>query len=250
MIFTPTDIACFLYCPMLPKGSEYLVYEKSTVFESCVGNAIVEAERGCLLNDSEINPRMINKAWDNTWWPVCATHKIPFKKAQDKTVKAGPYFLDYCKYDISDFLHPTVAVDIDVQVPVGQSVLHAHVDLMKVDLTVSNKNMMLIDFSKKGMKTFDAGLDPGIAATAMAFHRGVKETIQYVLVEVDENTEKLFVTSAVFRPSDIENIKKMISYVENSMRNGVSYGNRWKCKECKACPSFKYLMKEDSLLRQ
>ena len=250
MQLTPTDIARFLYCPLLPKKSEYLVYKPRTMFESCVGEAIKEAERTSLLNETEIGPRKITKAWDNTWWPACAAHSIPFKEAQERTIKAGPYFLDYCKYDISDFLHPTVAINVDAQTPVGQSILHTHIDLVKVDLTMSEKNMMLIDFTKKGMKTFDVGLDPGIAATALSFYRGKGELIQYVVIEIDENIEKLFVTYSVFRPSDMENIKKMINYVENSIRRGVLYGDRWKCKECKACPSFKYLMKEDSLLRQ
>jgi len=250
MTLTPTDIARFIYCPLLPKRSEHLVYKKRSLFESCVGEAIKEAERACLVNESDISPRKITRAWDNTWWPASATHNIPFNKAQDFTLKATPYFLDYCKYDISDFLHPTVAVDVDTKIPVGQSIFHAHIDMIKVDLTIKQKNMMLIDFTKKGMKTFDVSLDPGIASVAMAFNRGVEEIIRYVLVEIDENNERLFITSSVFRQSDMENIRKMVFYIENSIRKGVSYGDRWKCKECKACPSFKYLMKEDSLLRQ
>lgn len=250
MQLTPTDIARFLYCPLLPRKYDHLVYKPLTMFESCVGEAIKEAERACLINDTEINPRKINKAWDITWWPTCTSHGISFKEAQERTVEAGPYFLDYCKYDISDFLHPTVAVNVNTQVPIGQSILHTHIDLIKVDLTMNEKNMILIDFTKKDIRTSDVGLDPGIAATATSFYQGEGEVIKYVLVEVDENNKKLFITTAVFRPSDIKNIRKMIFYVENSIRKGVSYGDRWKCKECQACQSFKYLMKEDTQLRQ
>jgi len=250
MKLTPTDIARFLYCPLLPRKSEHLVYKPRTMFESCVGEAIKEAERVCLLNDTEINPRRITKAWDNTWWPACAAKNIPFKLAQKQTIKASPYFLDYCKYDISDFLHPTVAVNAEAQFPVGQSVLHSTIDLMKVDLTISEKNVMLIDFTKKEMGTSDVALDPGIAVTALSFYRGQGETIRYVTIDTNEKSDKLFVTSSVFRPSDMENIRNMVTNVENNIRRGVTYGDRWKCKECQACESFKYLMKEDTLLRR
>jgi len=250
MILTPTDIARFLYCPMLPKKAEGLVYKKSTLLESCIGKAIKLAEHRCLLNESDISSRKISKAWDDVWWPTSAAHKIDFKDAGKYTMDAMPYFLDYCKYDLSDFLHPVVSVDVETKIPIGQSILHAHIDMIKVDLTVKHKNMMLVDFSKKNMKTSDVGLDPGIAATALALSRGEGETIQYVTVQIDESKDKLFVTSSVFRPSDMERIRKVVSYVEHSIRKGAVYGHRWKCEECKACPSFKYLMKEDSLLRQ
>jgi len=250
MIFTPNDIARYLYCPLLPRKKEHLVYPAMSVFETCIGESIKQAEKSCLIKESELLPRKITKAWDDIWWPMVAANKINFKEAKAKTIKASPYFIDYCKYDISDHLHPTVGVDIETKIPIGQSILHSHIDLIKVDLTLQEKNMMLIDFSKKEMKTVDAGLDPGIAATALGLSRGAGESIQYVLVEIDEKKDKLFVTTSVFRPSDLDNIRNMILSIERNIRKNVVYGDRWKCKECQACPSFKYLMNEDGRLRQ
>ena len=250
MRLIPKDVARYLYCPLLPKSSDNLIYNELSLFESSVGEAIRIAEHRCLLNEVEVTPRRIMKAWDSNWWPTCAHNNISFKEAQKKTIEAGPYFVDYCKYDLSDFLHPTIATDVDAQVNLGQSVLHAHIDIIKTDLTIKNKNILLIDFSKKGMSTSDTGLDPGIASNAIAFYTGSGETIRYILVQIDERSKKLFTTQAIFRPDNIKNIRNMVFYVENSIRKGVLYGDRWKCKECKACPSFKYLMKNDILLKQ
>jgi hypothetical protein len=249
MLLTPEEISYFLYCPMLPKASRHLVYRPSTLLESCIRKAIKQAEKSCLVNGRDLNTRKIIKAWDNIWWPVCAAEGIDFAQAEKLTIKATSYFLDYCKYDISGQLYPTGAVDAEVKIPIGQSILHAHADLIKVDLTMGKRNMMLIDLSKKGISTSDTGLDPGIATTAMAFYTGTGEVIRYISAQVDENKDKLFITNSVFRPSDIEKTRKMVSHVENSLYRGVSYGDRWKCKECKACPSFRYLTKEDMHLK-
>ena len=250
MQFTSLDIARYLYCPLLPKRLDYLIYSKQSLFENNIGESIKKAEQNCLLKESEINPRKIMKAWDSVWWPNCAKNKISFKDAQKYTIKAGIYFTDYCKYDISDILYPTIAVDVNLQTRINQSILHTHIDLIKVDLTIKEKNILLIDFSKKDMSTSDTALDPGIASTAMSFYRGSGEIIRYILVQIDDKNKKLFMTSSIFRPNQIENIRKMVFNVENNIRRGVSYGDRWKCKECKACPSFKYLMKQDTLSKQ
>jgi len=249
MILTPDDISSFLYCPLLPKGTE-VVYKKNTFFESCVGAAIKKAEQNTLLKDSTLNSKKIITAWDSIWWPACPTQGIDFKKAQDLTVKANKYFLDYCKYDISDFLYPTIAVDVEAQISIGSTVLKTHIDMIKVNLNMSDKNIVLIDFSKKQMSTVDIALDPGIRATALSFSRGKNETIIYMIIEVDNKRNKLFITQAVFRPKEIENIRRMIFYVEKAIREGILYGNRWQCKECRQCESFKYLTKNDTRLKQ
>lgn len=246
MKLTPKDVARYLYCPLLPRKSDNLVYKDITLFESSIGKSITGAEKYCLLNELEVTPRRIMRSWDNIWWPLCVSNDIPLKFAQNKTIQAGPYFIDYCKYDISDFLHPTIAVDVDAQINIGQSVLHTHIDVVKTDLTVKYKNTLLLDFTKKSLNQSDTSLDPGIASTALAFYTGHKEIIKYILIQIDEKTKKLFMTQAIFRPDDIKNIYKMVNYVENSIRKGVLYGDRWKCKECKACPSFKYLIEKDT----
>jgi len=246
MILTPDDISNFLYCPLLPKGTE-VVYKKNTFFESCVGEAIKLAERNCLLKDSVLNNKKIITAWDNIWWPACPSQNIDFKTAQDLTVKASRYFLDYCKYDISDCLYPTIAVNVESQVNINSTILKTHIDMIKVDLSVSNKNMVLVDFSKKDMSSIDIALDPGIRSTVLSFSQGKNETIQYMLIQPNSKTNKLVITSAIFRPKEIENIRKMVSYVEQGIRRNISYGNRWQCKECQKCKSFKYLTNNDSL---
>lgn len=247
MVLTPKDIARFSYCPMLPEDTN-LIYEKSTVLERYIGEAIKAAEKHCLLKDSIVTSKKIINAWDNIWWPACPANNIDFKTAQEKTVKASRYFLDYCKYDISGFLYPTVGVDIESQLNIGGTIIKTKIDLLKVDLTVSKKNIILVDLQKKGMQTLDVVLDLGIAATALSFYKG-NEYIRYVLIEVDETKKKLFVTSRVFRPKDMQQTRKNVEHIVKAMNNGVAYGNRWNCKECKKCPDFKYLTKEDFLLR-
>jgi hypothetical protein len=139
---------------------------------------------------------------------------------------------------------------INAEINVGQSILKAHVDIMKVDLRIKEKNIMLIDFKKKNMSTIDVAMDPGIGATALAFSRNKNEIIQYVIVEINESNKKLFITQAIFRPEQLQNTYKMICSVEENIRKKINYGDRWKCQECKQCPSFKSLMREDFLLRQ
>jgi len=250
MIISPLDISRYIYCPLLPKGADEVVYSKNSFFELCIGEAIIKTEQTCLIKGNDINSRKIMNSWDSIWWPACPGQNISFKEAQDKTIKASLFFLDYCKYDFIDYSCPTVATDINAEINVGQSILKAHVDIMKVDLRIKEKNIMLIDFKKKNMSTIDVAMDPGIGATALAFSRNKNEIIQYVIVEINESNKKLFITQAIFRPEQLQNTYKMICSVEENIRKKINYGDRWKCQECKQCPSFKSLMREDFLLRQ
>jgi hypothetical protein len=248
MVLKPQDIARFSYCPMLPKGTG-LVYKKNTFLEYCIGKAIKKAEKNCLLKDSTLTSKKIINAWDNIWWPACSAKNINFKTAQEITVKASRFFLDYCKYDVSGFLYPTVGVDIESQLNIGGSILKTKIDLLKVDLTVSQKNIVLIDFTKKDLRSIDVALDPGIAATALSFYRGKGEVIRYMCMQIDEKKNKIFATSRIFRPKQLQQTRKQIKNIMTAINNGVIYGNRFNCTECKQCPEFKYLMKEDSHLR-
>lgn len=239
---TPIEIACFQYCTKTLEKQSYRekVIPSLTFFEDHVRQAIVQAEKMLIFKDSEPTPRKILKVWDKIWWPACTSSGIPIKQAQTLAVKASVKFSDYCKYDISDYMLPTAAADVEHWVPLGNSGIRARIDLIKVNLNGKKRNINLVDFTRKGLTTRDIILDPAIRATAYVFSLGISGTITYTCIDVSENNEKLIVSSAVFRPEEMQRIREMLIHTEIGITSGIYKLNRWQCKECGICQNFKF----------
>jgi len=237
---TPLDIACFQYCSKTLEKQSYKekVIPSLTFFEEHVRRAIIEAEKSLIFKDSDIDPRKILRKWDSIWWPAAVSSKMDMKEAQQYAVDASAKFSDYCRYDVSDYLHPTAAADIETTIKINTSCLTARIDLLKVNLSEKKRNITLVDFTRKNLTTRDIILDPAIRAIAYAFSLGKDETITYTCIDVCEELEKLSVSSAVFRTAELEEIRKMLIHTESGIRNKVQRLNRWQCKECNICPNF------------
>jgi len=238
---TPLDIACFQYCSKTLEKESYKekVIPSLTFFEEHMRLAIIDAERSLIFKDSDLNPKKILNKWDKLWWPAAMSSGISIKEAEELTHKASEKFSDYCKYDISDYFHPTAGADVEASKRINSTYLTTQIDLVKVDIRERRINITLVDFTRKNLSTRDIILDPAIRAKAYAFSLGKKETITYTCIDLNEEKEKLIVSSAVFRPEELEKIRKMIIHTESGIRNNIYSLNRWLCKECNICQSSK-----------
>ena len=240
MYLNPLDIACYIYCPiLLQKKRHDKISPRLTFAEQYIRKAFIYGEMNACLKDSVITPRKLLNAWEKVWWPsVTAAGTISIKEAHDISLKASHKFTDYCKYDISDCMFPTAGVEAESDVKIGQSILKATVDVVKVDLNEKNKNTVLVNFNRKGLSLSSAALDPAIRATAYAFYSGKGETITHISVDIDENIKDVKLTTSTFRPEAMEGIRKMLYYVECGISRGAFHANPYPCKECKVCPTF------------
>ena len=240
MYINSSDIACFLYCPYIRKykNAKEIVMPKPTLLQQAVGKAIRAAELNCMLKNSDLTPRKILRVWDKLWWPYVAENNIPMKDAKNVSVKASSIFSDYCKYDISDFTkYITIGSRILETKQLGNLTLESEIDVIKIDMT-TKKNINLIDFSRKSLTNREIVLDPEIRAKVYCFYQDKEEDIIYTHVSLNSK-DKLNISSVIFRPTDMEEIRKMILLAKTGIENNINYMNKWNCKECKQCPNSK-----------
>jgi len=240
MYLTPLDIACYIYCPVLQrKGRTDKIATKLTFTEENIRSAFIQGERNACLKDSIVSPRKLLSVWDKIWWPAIGEKGgISMKEANNISLIASSKFADYCKYDISDWMFPTAGVQAQSENYIGQSILKATVDVVKVDLDGKEKNTILINFDRKGLSLREAAMDPAIKATAYAFYSGKGETVTHMAIDLNENKNNIKITTSTFRPKIMEEIRKMLYHVEYGIRSGIYHVNPYKCQECKICQDF------------
>lgn len=242
----PEDFSSFAYCPYLKsKTQSTSSIEEMNTFERCVTKAIKETESNCLLSGGDIVPRKILRRWDNIWWPEVTKNNIDFEDAQKQSIKASKIFADYCKYDISGYMYPTAGVDIESQVSLGHHILRAKTDIIKVDLTIKNRNIVLVNFTNKRLSARDMALDIGIQSIIYAFCDkmnlvlGPKENISYTSISINSRNDNLSISTVVFRKENLKSIEKTMKHIEHGIYKGVDYMNRWNCEVCRKCQIFK-----------
>lgn len=234
MRISPHDIACFLYCPILfSKGMR--PWKTLSVIEASLKKSFIEAERRVALKDSIVTARKLNTAWDSIWWPKAAELGLTSEQGNKVAIRAAIKLSDYCKYNITDWLYPTMGVEIDSQVKIGQCTLTARADLIKADLDSNRKTTILISFDNRDLTAREAVLDPIIRTTAYAFYRDRGEIITHIHVNLRDGLEKLHVTTSIFGKSDMAQIQKVLYYVERGIYSKVQYANTALCEKCQAC---------------
>lgn len=240
MYLDPLDIACYIYCPILQvKGRIDVVSKPLTFSEEMIRQTFIEAEKNACLKDSIVAPRKFLAAWERLWWPAVIKKKhISLKRAEEISLIAAHKFADYCKYDISGWAFPTAGTQVESEVRIGQSILRAQTDVVKVDLNKDNRNTVLVNFNRKGLTLRAAAHDPAIKAIAYAFYSGRGEVITHIAIDLNDRQNNINVTTSTFRPEAMEGIRKMLYHVECGIRSGAKHVNPYLCKECKVCQDF------------
>lgn len=239
MYLTADDIASYVFCPILQqKKRQDIIIPKLTFIEENLRATFIDAERNACLKDSVVVPRKILRSWERIWWPAVAQQGWDMKEADKVSVRAGAKFSDYCKYDISGYMFPTVGVDAESDVRIGQVVLRGRADVVKVDLEQDIPTTVLVNFNTRKLSLRAAAHDPAIKATAYAFYSGRGEHITHVSVDINESSDKVQMITSTFRPEGMEEIRKMLYYVGCGIRSGNRHANPYQCKECGVCPDF------------
>ena len=221
------------------KGESKRFIPPLTIFESCIRKAIIAGEENALLKDSIVEPRKLIRAWDTFWWPAVAKYQIPIEEAKKKTIDATAKFVDYCKYDFSDYLWPTVGTNIESNIYIGSSTLKASADIIKVNLESSKPNTVIVNLNRKRISNREASFDAEIRAICYAFYSGKGETITHICLDLDEKNKKIKPIMSTFDHNDMEQTRKMLYHIESGIRKNVLYMNSPACKECNVCPEFK-----------
>lgn len=239
MYLDVNDIASYVFCPVLQAKKRHdIVIPNLTFVEENRRAALIEGERNACLKDSMVVPRKLLRSWEKIWWPAAAKAGISMKEADKVSLHAGAIFADYCKYDISGWMYPTVGVEAESDVRIGPVVLRAKADVVKVDLDKDKPTTVLVNFNTRKLTLRTAAWDPAIKATAYAFYSGRGETITHISVDIDERKDMVNLITSTFRPEGMEEIRKMLYYVGCGIRFGSHHANPYLCKECKVCQDF------------
>lgn len=241
MIITPKDIAAYTFCPILyykKRQDKFLPH--LTLFERNLRQAFLLAEEQALLKDTIVSVQKLTRAWDNIWWPNAMVHKLDMVKARNTAMKATDRFIDYCNYELTDYLWPTVGVNVESSIDLGGATFVAKTDLVKVHLEKNKRNTVLLNFTSRKLSIRDAAFDNLIKSTAYAFYTGKGETITHLNVNINEDLKKIQMSISHFDKKDMEDIRKMIYYVKTGISSNVKYMNAKACEGCGVCPEYKY----------
>ena len=233
MRLTTEDILTYNYCPILRlKGGQNKIIPPLTFFEYSIRKAILLAEKVALDKDSFVTLRRLTSAWDKIWWPAVTEKKISMKEAQKLTIQAVIKFTDYCKYDITDEDHPTIAVDIETQAQIGNDIVTAQIDIVKI---FEKNQIILLDLTRKGLTHRDVTSDSSILAKTYLFSEATFDNWSYSCLDLNEKKQKLSISTATFRKSDLEIAGKMLYHTVDGIQKGINLPRLELCDQCKMC---------------
>ena len=239
MYLTTKDIACYIFCPRLQqKQRKDILFPPLSMTEVYLRRAFVAAEAAAALKDNIVTSRKLLSAWEKLWWPAVANTQLDLKAADAASLKASYKFTDYCKYDISDWMFPTVGANVNLDMKIGSTVIKAHADVVKVDMHQDTPTTVLINFGTQDYNHLSAAADPVIKATAYAFYSGRNETIVHSAVNISDRRDKIKIVTSVFRPKVMDEIRKMLYYVSRGITAGTYFPNPSACKDCRVCQNF------------
>jgi hypothetical protein len=240
MRLTSKDFEVFSFCPYLwaNKIKKIPLAEKFSPLEETVIQTIKKTELSCLLKDSEVTNRKLLRQWDNTWWPNAIKNKISLKEAQDISVRAAKIFTDYCKYEFTDLFHPTAGVDIEKEIQIGRSIVSNHIDLLKIDLNIKEKNLIIIEFGKETKTPKELALNLNLLSKIYSFYDSHK-VIKLIYMIIDSKKQKVKSKTILYRKEDFFRIKKTLNFIESGINKKVSYMNSYNCWRCNYCQVLK-----------
>ncbi|RLD51557.1 MAG: hypothetical protein DRI97_15560, partial [Bacteroidetes bacterium] len=225
-----------------------LIQPKLSIVESVIRDSIIEAEEKALLKDSVVYPSKVHRVWDRLWWPIAVENNISLEEAEKLAVSAAFKLSDYCKYDFTNYFHPTISVRaVGEKFLNSSTIFRAKADILKVNIEHNSKNLIIINFSTQPFTHKQLSLDAGIRSLAYAFSLGEpEEIVTYLNVDIRESQKELKITSANFRAPDLEEAKKMLYHLEVGIRKKINYFNPNACGGCNECPDFNFLTKKSS----
>jgi hypothetical protein len=236
MRLTSKDFEIFSFCPYLwASNIKKIPLEKDfSSFEKTIIQTIKKTELACLLKDSEVTNRKLIRQWDNTWWPTVIKNRIPIKEAQDLSVHAAKIFTDYCKYEVTDLFHPTAGVDIEKEIQIGRSIVSNHISLLKIDLNIKEKNLIIIEFGKETKTSKELALNLNLLSKIYSFYNSHK-IIKLIYIVIDSKKQKLLSKTISYRREDFQQLKKTLDFIESGISKKVSYMNFYNCWRCNYC---------------
>ena len=239
-VVSPIQIASYAFCPyLLLKGQQDKLFPGLSVYESHIKKSILLAEEDALYKNTIVTVKRLSRAWDKVWWPYVATKGIKIQEAEKVTIKAMQRFMDYCKYEITDYLWPTIGTEIDSEMIVEGSVLKSTADIIKVNLESKKRNTVIVGITNRTLSIRDAAFDNFIKASLLPFYSGKKETMTYINMNISEKNKEIETKVSTFQPEDMEEIEKATRYITIGIRKRIKYMNSFSCKGCNICPEFK-----------
>lgn len=235
-ILKDIDLSSYNYCPIAYKNN-YSYIKKLNLFEECIRKSILLAESTSLIKDSMVTLGKIIKAWDKIWWPIVVKYSINYKEAEKYSLSAIKKFSDYCKYDITDEEHPTILVDIPIEIEIDNRIIRTNIDLIKTNTKYKKKNLHIIDFTKKGLSQIEVASDPSILTASYLLFSHEKAIIKYTCIDLNEDNKKIHLSTATFRENDLLMAKKLIKHTLYGIKANIFIRKPWLCKECKKCPN-------------
>lgn len=241
MKLTPKDIASFHYCPYMffNKKKKSIFNDDLNLYEKSIIRAIKLSEESCILKGSEVNPQKIIRQWDKFWWEKAISVGLKLKEAEQYSIKAASVFMEYCKYDISGYMYPSVGKDILCQKEVdSRNTIYSSIDLLKVNLNIKETNSVLIKFGNMdiGHRELFSNLETQIIVNSF-FDK--QELINFIYIKINEK-EKFKITSINIRREELLKINKTVKYLIYGIKEKVETINYWNCKECGQCRNFKF----------
>jgi hypothetical protein len=209
------------------------------LYEQSLRDSFIKAEEDAIYKNTIVSTRRLTLAWDKVWWPATVKNNMKMTEAEKYTIKAAKSFIEYCSYEMTDHMWPSIGAGIVSEVRIGNSVLRSEADILKINLEDKNKNTVIVSFTNRELSVRDAAFDNMIKATIYPFYSHKKETIVHININISESKNKMTTRISRYLPEDIVEIEKMLLYAENGIRKEVKYMNSFACKECKVCPEFK-----------
>jgi hypothetical protein len=201
--------------------------------------AIIKAEEDAIYKNTIVSTRRLTLAWDKIWWPACMRHGIKMTEAEKFTLKAAKRFIDYCSYEMTDHLWPSIGTGIVSEMRVGRSILKSEANILKINLEDKKKNTVVVSLTNRDLTVRDAAFDNMIKSTILPFYSNRNEQMIHINMDISESKDKIKTRISTYSPKDLNEIEKMVNYAEEGIRKEVRYMNSFSCKECKVCPEFK-----------
>lgn len=203
------------------------------LFEQSVRAGILATEQQVMDLDSMIDPRKLGRAWEKIWWPMATEEGMSSTEANTMAVNATYKFMDYCGYDISGPLFETIGIEVPSEIQLPNAVLATEIDLIKMSLK-GRGEIVLIDFTRRGMKKIEVANDPAILATVYAYSH-LRKPITYICIDLDQRLDGVAIQAGFYSLERMPEIYSFLKHISNGISKRVNYIASWMCQDCRKC---------------